>query len=273
MTTTTITNPLREGLRLSRTPEPACLVIFGASGDLTARKLMPALYNLALQHLLPASFPLIGSARRPMTADAFRAEMHDAVAEFSRTGPINEEVWATFAHSIDYVGTPDETGYDQLRDVLARTDKEIGANGNRLFYLATPPAAYEPIVRAIGAHGLRGENGWSRVVVEKPYGHDLKSAMQLTGVVQEVFREDEVFRIDHYLGKETVQNLLVLRFANSIFEPFWNRQYIDHVQVTVAESIGVEKRGPYFETAGISRDIIQNHMLQLVSLIGMEPPE
>jgi len=272
MTTTTITNPLREGLRLGRTPEPACLVIFGASGDLTARKLMPALYNLALQHLLPASFALIGSARRPMTADAFRAEMHDAVAEFSRTRPINEEVWATFAHSIDYVGTPDETGYDQLRDVLARTDKEIGANGNRLFYLATPPAAYEPIVRAIGAHGLRGENGWSRVVVEKPYGHDLKSAMQLTGVVQEVFREDEVFRIDHYLGKETVQNLLVLRFANSIFEPIWTRQYVDHVQITAAESLGIEERAGYYDSVGAMRDIVQNHLLQLLALVGMEPP-
>jgi len=168
-----------------------------------------------------------------------RAELHTAVAEFSRTRPINEEVWATFAKSIDYVATPDDSSYDDLRDALARIDGEIGANGNRLFYLATPPAAYEPIIRAIGAHGLRGESGWSRVVVEKPYGRDLKSAMALTGVVQEVFREDEVFRIDHYLGKETVQNILVLRFANSIFEPIWTRQYVDHVQITAAESLGI----------------------------------
>jgi len=270
--TITIANPLREGLRLARTPEPASLVIFGASGDLTARKLMPALYNLALQHLLPASFAVIGSARRRMTADAFRAELHDAVAEFSRTRPINEEVWATFARSIDYVATPDEGSYNDLRDVLARIDGEIGANGNRLFYLATPPAAYEPIIRAIGAHGLRGESGWSRVVVEKPYGHDLKSAMELTSVVQEVFREDEVFRIDHYLGKETVQNILVLRFANSIFEPIWTRQYVDHVQITAAESLGIEERAGYYDSAGAMRDIVQNHLLQLLALVGMEPP-
>ena len=268
----TVANPLREGLRLARTPEPACLVIFGASGDLTARKLMPALYNLALQHLLPASFAVIGSARRPMTADAFRSELHDAVAEFSRTRPINEEVWATFARSIDYVATPDDRSYGQLREVLTRTDAEIGANGNRLFYLATPPAAYEPIIRAIGAHGLRGERGWSRVVVEKPYGHDLKSAMELTSVVQEVFREDEVFRIDHYLGKETVQNILVLRFANSIFEPIWTRQYVDHVQITAAESLGIEERAGYYDSVGAMRDIVQNHLLQLLALVGMEPP-
>ena len=270
--TITVANPLREGLRLARTPEPACLVIFGASGDLTARKLMPALYNLALQHLLPASFAVIGSARRAMTADAFRKELHDAVAEFSRTRPINEEVWATFAKSIDYVATPDDSSYDELRDALARIDGEIGANGNRLFYLATPPAAYEPIIRAIGAHGLRGDRGWSRVVVEKPYGRDLKSAMELTSVVQEVFREDEVFRIDHYLGKETVQNILVLRFANSIFEPIWTRQYVDHVQITAAESLGIEERAGYYDSAGAMRDIVQNHLLQLLALVGMEPP-
>ena len=272
MTSTTITNPLREGLRLTRTPEPACLVIFGASGDLTARKLMPALYNLELQHLLPASFALIGSARRQITSETFRAELHDAVAEFSRTRPINEEVWATFARSIDYVATPDDRSYDELRAVITRRDAEIGAGGNRLFYLATPPAAYEPIIRAIGAHGLRGQTGWSRVVVEKPYGHDLQSAMELTSVVQEVFREDEVFRIDHYLGKETVQNILVLRFANSIFEPIWTRQYVDHVQITAAESIGIEERAGYYDSVGAMRDIVQNHLLQLLALVGMEPP-
>jgi len=269
--TVTLPNPLREGLRLARTPEPACLVIFGASGDLTARKLMPALYNLELQHLLPASFAVIGSARRQMTADAFRTELHDAIAEFSRTRPINEEVWATFARSIYYVPTPDDRGYDELGRVLARVDGEIGANGNRLFYLATPPAGYEPIIRAIGAHDLRGTTGWSRVVVEKPYGHDLESAMHLTSVVQEVFREDEVFRIDHYLGKETVQNILVLRFANSIFEPIWTRQYVDHVQITAAESIGIEERAGYYDSAGAMRDIVQNHLLQLLALVGMEP--
>ncbi|HEY6203596.1 MAG TPA: glucose-6-phosphate dehydrogenase, partial [Candidatus Limnocylindria bacterium] len=270
--TVTLANPLREGLRLARTPEPACLVIFGASGDLTARKLMPALYNLALQHLLPASFAVIGSARRQMTADAFRAELHAAVAEFSRTRPINEEVWATFARSIDYVATPDDRSYGELRDVLARIDSQIGANGNRLFYLATPPAAYEPIIRAIGAHRLRGEGGWSRVVVEKPYGHDLKSAMELTSVVQEVFREDEVFRIDHYLGKETVQNILAFRFANGLFEPIWNRRYIDHVQITAAESIGIEGRGAFYEQTGAIRDLVSTHMFQMMTFLAMEPP-
>ncbi|HKY52195.1 MAG TPA: glucose-6-phosphate dehydrogenase [Candidatus Limnocylindria bacterium] len=270
--TVTLQNPLREGLRLARTPEPSCLVIFGASGDLTARKLMPALYNLALQHLLPVSFAVIGSARRPMSTEAFRREMHDAVAEFSRTRPINEEVWATFARGLDYVATPDETSYDHLRDVLAQTDARIGATGNRLFYLATPPAAYEPILNAIGAHGLRGDSGWSRVVVEKPYGHDLRSAMHLTAVIQQVFREDEVFRIDHYLGKETVQNILVLRFANSIFEPIWTRQHVDHVQITAAESLGIEERAGYYDSVGAMRDIVQNHLLQLVALVGMEPP-
>jgi len=248
------------------------VVIFGASGDLTARKLIPALYNLALQRLLPASFAVIGSARRQMTAHEFRAELHDAVAEHSRTRPINEEVWAAFARSIDYVATPSESAYDDLRQVLTRKDVEIGANGNRLFYLATPPAAYEPIIRAIGAHGLRGETGWSRIVVEKPYGHDLQSAMQLTSVVHEVFREDEVFRIDHYLGKETVQNILVLRFANAIFEPIWTRQYVDHVQITAAETIGIEERAGYYDSAGAMRDIVQNHLLQLLALVGMEPP-
>jgi glucose-6-phosphate 1-dehydrogenase len=270
--TVTITNPLREGLRLARTPEPACLVIFGASGDLTARKLMPALYNLALQHLLPVSFAVIGSARRQMSTEQFRREMHEAVAEYSRSRPINEEVWATFARSLDYVATPDEGSYGHLRDVIARTDTEIGANGNRLFYLATPPAAYEPILNAIRTHGLRGSSGWSRVVIEKPYGHDLQSAMQLTNVIQQVFREDEVFRIDHYLGKETVQNILVLRFANSIFEPIWTRQYVDHVQITAAESLGIEERAGYYDSVGGMRDIVQNHLLQLLALVAMEPP-
>ncbi|HEV8670885.1 MAG TPA: glucose-6-phosphate dehydrogenase [Candidatus Limnocylindria bacterium] len=257
---------------MARTPEPACLVIFGASGDLTARKLIPALYNLALQRLLPVSFAVIGAARRQMTAQDFRSELHDAVAEHSRTRPINEDVWATFARSIDYVATPNDRAYDDLRQVLARKDDEIGANGNRLFYLATPPAAYDPLIRVIGAHRLRGERGWSRVVVEKPYGRDLQSAMQLTSVVHEVFREDEVFRIDHYLGKETVQNILVLRFANAIFEPIWTRQYVDHVQITAAETIGIEERAGYYDSAGAMRDIVQNHLLQLLALVGMEPP-
>jgi glucose-6-phosphate 1-dehydrogenase len=265
------TNPLREGMRLARVPQPSTLVLFGGSGDLTHRKLLPALYNLALQRLLPASFAVVGAARRASSDDEFRTELHDAVAQFSRTRPINEEVWGAFAQNIRFVATPDDAGYDALARTLDAVDTEVGTNGNRLFYLATPPQAYVPIVRAIGAHRLRGP-GWSRIVVEKPFGRDLASAMELTGIVHEVFREDEVFRIDHYLGKETVQNILVLRFANGIFEPIWNRQYVDHVQITVAESLGVEERADYYEHAGAMRDIVQNHVLQLMALVGMEPP-
>jgi glucose-6-phosphate 1-dehydrogenase len=266
-----VTNPLREGLRLARTPEPATLVLFGGSGDLAGRKLLPALYNLALQRLLPASFAVVGAARRPTTDDAFRTELHDAVAQFSRNKPINEEVWSSFAQHIRFVATPDDAGYDALARTLGEVDQAVGTNGNRLFYLATPPAAYAPIVRSIGQHGLRG-SGWSRVVIEKPFGRDLASATELTSIVHEVFREDEVFRIDHYLGKETVQNILVLRFANGIFEPIWNRQYVDHVQITVSESIGIEERADYYDHAGAMRDIVQNHLLQLMALVAMEPP-
>jgi glucose-6-phosphate 1-dehydrogenase len=266
-----VANPLREGLRLARVPQPATLVLFGGSGDLARRKLLPALYNLALQRLLPASFAVVGAARSAQSDAEFRQELHDAVASFSRTKPINEEVWSTFANNMRFVATPDDAGYESLASALDKVDAELGTNGNRLFYLATPPQAYAPIVRAIGAHGLRGP-GWSRVVVEKPFGHDLVSAMELTTIVHEVFREDEVFRIDHYLGKETVQNILVLRFANGIFEPIWNRQYVDHVQITVAESLGIEERADYYERAGAMRDIVQNHVLQLLALVGMEPP-
>ena len=266
-----LANPLREGLRLARTPEPATLVLFGGSGDLAGRKLVPALYNLALQRLLPASFAVVGAARRATSEEAFRKELHDAVTEFSRTKPINEEVWGSFAQNVRFVATPDDSGYEALAKTLDDVDRTYGTNGNRLFYLATPPAAYAPIVRSIGTHHLRGP-GWSRVVVEKPFGRDLGTATQLTDIVHEVFREDEIFRIDHYLGKETVQNILVLRFANGIFEPIWNRQYVDHVQITVAESIGIEERAEYYDHAGAMRDIVQNHLLQLMALVAMEPP-
>jgi len=269
---TTVVNPLREGLRLARTPEPSTIVIFGGSGDLTSRKLMPALYNLALQRLLPATFSIVGAARQPLTDKRYRDELHTAVGEHSRTKPLNEEVWRSFAEHLYFVGTPDERGYDTLGQRLDRLDQDLGTNANRLFYLATPPAAYEPIVKAIGAHGLRGSTGWSRVVIEKPFGRDRESARVLTETIHTVFREDEVFRIDHYLGKETVQNILVMRFANGIFEPLWNRQYVDHVQITVAETIGVEERAGYYEQAGAMRDIVQNHLLQLLALVAMEPP-
>jgi glucose-6-phosphate 1-dehydrogenase len=266
-----LANPLRAGPRLARTPQPCALVIFGATGDLAARKLVPALYNLALQRLLPAAFAVVGAARADLTAEQFRENLHLDLARYSRTKPINEDVWRSFAESVHYVSTRDGEGYETLRHTLADIDVRSGTNGNRLFYLATPPSAYGPIIDMLKVHRLT-ENVNARVVVEKPFGHDLASAMELSQKLQGVFTEDEIFRIDHYLGKETVQNILVLRFANGIFEPIWNRQYVDHVQITVAESLGIEERGAYYEQAGALRDIVQNHLLQLVALVGMEPP-
>jgi glucose-6-phosphate 1-dehydrogenase len=269
---TTLANPLRAGPRLARVPEPSTLVIFGGSGDLTSRKLLPALYNLALQRLLPSAFAVVGTGRSPSADERFRAELREAVAAFSRTKPLNEEVWSSFAENVRYVPTAGPEGYAELAATLDRIDRDLGTQGNRLFYLATPPRAYEPIVREIGAHGLARTAGWARVVVEKPFGHDLPSAMRLSERLHDVFREEQVFRIDHYLGKETVQNILVLRFANAIFEPLWTRQYVDHVQITVAEALGVEERGEYYESAGAARDVVQNHLLQLLALVAMEPP-
>ena len=270
--TGTAPNPLRAGSRLSRTPAPAVLVIFGGSGDLVARKLLPALYNLALQRVLPAAFAVVGAARAPLTDEAFRAQLHDDIATFSRTRPINEEVWESFAEHVHYVSTKDDAGYETLRTTLEGLDRDLGTHGNRLFYLATPPAAYEPIIGRVKEHRLAEAGGSARIVIEKPFGHDLASASALSGKLHEVFREDDIFRIDHYLGKETVQNILVLRFANSIFEPVWSRQYVDHIQITVAESIGVEERGEYYDHSGALRDIVQNHLLQLLALVAMEPP-
>ncbi|MGH2498490.1 MAG: glucose-6-phosphate dehydrogenase [Candidatus Limnocylindria bacterium] len=265
-------NPLRAGPRLGRTPEPSVLVIFGGSGDLAARKLLPALYNLALHRLLPPSFAVVGTARAALDSGHYRAEARQAVARHSRTKPLNEEVWRSFAEHLHYVSVADEPGYAALGHALERIDAQLGTHGNRLFYLATPPAAYAPIVRAIGANGLARTQGWARVVVEKPFGVDLASASALSETVQRVFDESRIFRIDHYLGKETVQNILVLRFANGIFEPIWNRNFVDHVQITVAESLGIEERSEYYERAGAIRDIVQNHLLQLLALVAMEPP-
>jgi glucose-6-phosphate 1-dehydrogenase len=266
-----LANPLRAGPRIARTPQPAVLVIFGGTGDLAARKIVPALYNLALQRLLPAAFAVVGAARATQTDEQFREALHADLVRFSRTKPINEDVWRSFAEHVHYVSTKDSEGYETLRHTLADLDVRLGTGGNRLFYLATPPSAYGPIVDLLKQHRLT-ENVNARVVVEKPFGHDLDSAHALSEKLQGVFTEDEIFRIDHYLGKETVQNILVLRFANGIFEPVWNRQYVDHVQITVAESLGIEERAAYYEHAGAIRDIVQNHLLQLVALVGMEPP-
>ena len=272
------TNPLREGLEQERVPDASCLVIFGASGDLTQRKLIPALYSLAHDGLLPSGQTIIGFARPEFTDDAFRMAMREACNKHARTRPVDDAVWDNFAKGMSYVSGDfsEPEAYTRLRKRLEECDRARGTGGRRIYYLAVPPQFFPRISEILGNEGMvtDPERGgpYTRVIIEKPFGHDLESARELNRVAVTTFRERQVFRIDHYLGKETVQNLLVLRFGNGIFEPFWNRQYVDHVQLTVAESIGVEKRGGYFETAGITRDIIQNHLLQLVSLIGMEPP-
>jgi glucose-6-phosphate 1-dehydrogenase len=270
-------NPLREGLEQERVPDPSCLVIFGASGDLTQRKLVPGLYSLAHEGLLPSGQTIVGIARADLTDEQFRANMRTACEEHSRHR-VEDAVWDTFAKGLFYVRGEfaDRDAYLRLRERLEEFDRSRGTAGRRIYYLAVPPDFFDDIARHLGENEMvtDPERGgpYTRVIIEKPFGHDSDTARELNRIAVSTFRERQVFRIDHYLGKETVQNLLVLRFANGIFEPFWNRQYIDHVQFTVAESIGVEKRGNYFDNAGIARDIIQNHMLQLVCLVAMEPP-
>jgi len=264
-------NPLLEGLRLRRAPDPCALVIFGASGDLTKRKLFPALYSLALRRLLPERFGVVGVARTEETDDDFREAMKAAVQEFGRDD-FREETWDWLAERTRYLSTDfaDEGGHQRLVEALNELDEQHGTSGNRVYYFAVPPNAISTLFREIGEH--RSTEGWTRLIVEKPFGRDLASAKELNTELQEHFDESEVFRIDHYLGKETVQNLLALRFANGIFEPIWNRQFVDHVQITVAESIGIEGRAAFYEQAGAIRDIFQNHLLQLVALTAMEPP-
>jgi glucose-6-phosphate 1-dehydrogenase len=264
-------NPLLEGLRLRRTREPCVLAIFGASGDLTRRKIFPALYSLALRKLLPEQFGVVGIARTAQTTEEFVAAMEAAVREFARD-EFRSDAWDRLASVTRYVSTDfaDEGGQDQVVSSLNELDAHAGTRGNRVYYLAVPPTAVPTLVQELGER--RTTTGWVRLIVEKPFGRDLASARELNELLGPRFTEDEVFRIDHYLGKETVQNLLALRFANGIFEPIWNRQFIDHVQITVAESIGIEGRAGYYEQAGAIRDIFQNHLLQLVALTAMEPP-
>ena len=266
-------NPLREGLVARHTAEPCVVVIFGATGDLTHRKLVPALTNLAHEGQLPSSFAVVGFARRPKTNEEFRAELLAGVNQFSRFNPINPAVWETFANGIFYHQSEfgDAAGYDRLAKLLADIDRQRGTAGNRLFYLATAPTDFATIIEQLGAHSL-GRGASSRIVVEKPFGRSLATARDLNAVLARHFDEPQVYRIDHYLGKETVQNILALRFANEIFEPLWNQKYVDHVQITVSESIGVEGRGGYYEQSGALRDMVQNHMMQLLSLVAMEPP-
>ena len=270
-------NPLREGLRLERMPDPAAFVLFGGTGDLAHRKVVPALYQLWRTRLLPHEFTIVAIGRRPYTDQAFRDELKVSLDAFSRVQPVEKDTWDELAERIVYHrgDFADAELYSSLSDRLDRLDEERGTRGNRLFYLATQPSAFPEIIGQLGHAGLdheRHEAGWRRVVIEKPFGNDTNSAIRLNREVGKVFREQQVYRIDHYLGKETVRNLLVFRFGNGIFEPIWNRRHIDHVQITVAESIGIEGRGAFYEETGASRDFLQNHLLQLLSLVAMEPP-
>lgn len=255
------------------------MVIFGASGDLAERKIIPALYYLSRQPILSPGFSVIGCGRTQFTDEQFRIKMQQAVTEFLRLTPEAATAFPEqFGRNLFYLpgNFGESPAYEELKSRLERLDRERGTAGNRLFYLATPPSFFPVIVSHLGAAGMArpkdSNRNWTRIVIEKPFGRDLASARELNRTVTSVFNEDQVYRIDHYLGKETVQNLLVFRFANGVFEPIWNRRYIDHVQITVAEDLGVEGRGSYYEEAGLLRDMIQNHVLQLLSLVAMEPP-
>ena len=276
----TLENPLRAGMRIERTAEPCVVVIFGATGDLTRRKLLPALYRLAQQRLVPSEFAIVGVARHAMNDDQFRESMKAGVTEFGPDESLDESAWQSFAERIFYLEGDfnDAVTYQKLKTRLEEIDNKYDTRGNRIFYLATAPDYFGLIAKQLGDAGIARpkagakKKSWTRIIVEKPFGRDLESARALNKQLAKVFDEQQIYRIDHYLGKETVQNLLVFRFANSIFEPLWNRQYIDHIQITNAETIGVEGRGAYYEKAGALRDMIQNHVFQVTSLIAMEPP-
>ena len=260
---------------MSATPkEPTILVIFGATGDLTWRKLIPALYNLHLDRYLPERLAVIGVGRREMESDSFRQRLKNGVDRFSRRGTTEPGAWSAFAQRISYFGgdlSAPQTG-EGLKARLQEIEGGWGERSNRVFYLAIPPTAFEEATRQLEQLGLCKDCGHDRLVVEKPFGRDLESARTLDRLLTGMFAESQIYRIDHYLGKETVQNILALRFANSLFEPIWNRRYIDHVQITVADTVGVESRGGYYEGAGALRDMVQNHLLQILCLIAMEPP-
>lgn len=268
-------NPLRAGMRLERTADPCALVIFGATGDLTRRKLIPALFRLSQQRQIPAEFAVVGAARHTLSDEEFRSSMREAILEFGDKEEFDEAAWQSFSAALFYLGGDFSSNdlYETLKDRLAEIEKSRATQGNRIFYLATAPNFFGAIAKKLGGAGLaQSRSGWTRIIVEKPFGHDLESARALNDELSSIFKENQIYRIDHYLGKETVQNLLVFRFANNIFEPVWNRQYIDHIQVTNAETVGVEGRGSYYDKAGVMRDMIQNHVFQLISLIAMEPP-
>jgi glucose-6-phosphate 1-dehydrogenase len=260
-----------------RKPDPCIVVIFGASGDLTKRKLLPALYHLEQAGLLPQDFAVVGVARRDLSA-TFAPDMKDGIV---KGGGVEEDdpKLAPFMERVQYFATnfDDDAGFEKLKGFLAELDGKFKTNGNRLFYLAVAPEFFADIIERLGKHGMavpaETDKHWVRVIIEKPFGTDLKSARELNDAVNAVLSEDQIFRIDHYLGKETVQNILVFRFANGIFEPVWNRNYIDHVEITAAESIGIEGRGPFYEGAGALRDVLQNHVMEVLSFVAMEPPD
>jgi glucose-6-phosphate 1-dehydrogenase len=272
-----LANPLRDprDLRLPRVAGPCGLVIFGVTGDLSRKKLMPAIYDLANRGLLPPGFALVGFARRDWANEDFTNVVHDAVKEYART-PFREEVWRQLADGFRFVAgdLDDADAFDRLAQTIADLDRVRGTRGNHAFYLSIPPGLFPKVVAQLKRSGLSAGHGdqWRRVVVEKPFGHDLASAKALNRMIGEVFPSGSVFRIDHYLGKETVQNILALRFANTMFEPIWNRRYIDHVQITMAEDVGIGGRAGYYDGIGAARDVMQNHLLQLLALTAMEEP-
>ncbi|PUA79995.1 glucose-6-phosphate dehydrogenase [Nocardioides currus] len=271
------TNPLRDpqDRRLPRIAGPSGLVLFGVTGDLSRKKVMPAIYDLANRGLLPPGFSLVGFARRDWADQDFAQIVHDAVKEHART-PFREEVWKQLSEGFRFVpgNFDDDVAFDNLRRTVEELDQLRGTGGNMAFYLAIPPAFFGTVVGQLEEHGLADGTAdhWRRVVVEKPFGHDLASARELNDVLAGVFEPDEIFRIDHYLGKETVQNILAMRFANNMFEPIWNSNYVDHVQITMAEDIGIGGRAGYYDGIGAARDVIQNHLLQLMALVAMEEP-